>query len=434
MLNSVDLQTPAESLLDTLFLDNDYPQSDWFAVPTARDKQLPPQGDWRIWLILAGRGFGKTRTVVEWGIEQARLMPGSTGVMVGATASDVYKVLVAGESGALKTARDEFRPTYNSSKNLLTFPNGSSAWLISADEPNRLRGLNTYWAVCDELAAWRYPDAFDQLLLGLRLGDDPRVAIATTPRPTPLIKRLLKDSTVTVTRGSTYENEANLAPSFLTAIVNRYEGTRLGRQELNAEVLDDTPGALWNRALIEQYRVTQAPDLKRIVVGIDPSVSSNDDSDETGIIAAGMGVDGHGYILEDATLIAEAEQRAKAAVALYHKYRADTVVAEVNNGGDWIPFAIRVVDSSVPVKVVHASRGKHTRAEPIAGLYEQGKVHHVGYHGALEDQLCSWTTNSPSSPDRMDALVWTLWELMLQEQGSFGIDHHNDVLTDLFSG
>lgn len=395
---------------------NDYRQSDWYAVPLAREKQLPPPGDWRIWLILAGRGFGKTRSIVEWGTEQARLMPGSRGALVGATASDVHKVLVAGESGFLEQATDGFRPIYNPSKNLLTFPNGSTAWLFSAEQPNRLRGPQHHWAVCDELAAWQYPDAFDQLLLGLRLGDDPRVAIATTPRPTPLIKRLLNDGTVALTRGSTYENKDNLAASFITAIVNRYEGTRLGRQELNAEVLDDTPGALWTRALLEEYRVMKMPDLKRIVIGIDPSASANEGSDETGLIAAGLGMDGHGYILEDATLVAEAEQRANAAVALFHKYQADRIVAEVNNGGDWIPFAIRVVDKTVPVKVVHASRGKHTRAEPIAGLYEQGRVHHVGYHGALEDQLCSWTIDSKDSPDRLDALVWALTELMSRER------------------
>lgn len=394
----------------------DFPQSDWFAVPLARDKQLPPPGDWRIWLILAGRGFGKTRSIVEWGVEQARLMPGSRGALVGATASDVHKVLVAGESGFLEKATDGFRPVYNPSKNLLSFPNGSTAWLFSAEQPNRLRGPQHHWAICDELAAWQYPDAFDQLLLGLRLGDDPRVAIATTPRPTPLIKRLLNDSTVAVTRGSTYENEANLAASFLTAIVNRYEGTRLGRQELNAEVLDDTPGALWTRGLIEEYRVTKPPDLKRIVIAIDPSASANEGSDETGLVVAGLGADGHGYVLEDATLIAQAEQRANAAVALFHKYQADRIIAEANNGGDWIPFAIRVVDKTVPVKIVHASRGKHTRAEPIAGLYEQGRVHHVGYHGALEDQMCSWTIDSKDSPDRLDALVWALTELMSRER------------------
>ncbi len=436
MLNDSDLLT-ADSLLDELFearsSSDDYPPSDWFAVPLAREKQLPPSGDWRIWLILAGRGFGKTRSIVEWGIEQARAMPGSTGVMVGATASDVYKVLIAGESGVLKTRTDSFQPTYNSSKNLLTFPNGSSAWLISADEPNRLRGLNTYWAICDELAAWRYPDAFDQLLLGLRLGSDPRVAIATTPRPTPLIRQLITDPTCVITSGSTYENKDNLAPSFLATIVRRYEGTRLGRQELYAEVLGDTPGALWTRDLLERTRVTQTPELVRVVVGVDPSASANEDSDETGIIAAGLGVDGHGYVLEDATLIAEAEKRAQAAVAVYHKQRADAIVVEVNNGGDWIPLAIHVVDVDARVKVVHASRGKHTRAEPIAGLYEQGRVHHVGFHGELEDQQCSWTSATRDSPDRLDALVWALTELMLKDQGELDIRPASEVLSNLFA-
>jgi phage terminase large subunit-like protein len=407
---------------------NDYPATEWWHG-LARPEQIPPSGDWRIFMALAGRGWGKTRSIVEWAIEQARVQPGSRGALVGATNSDVYKVLVAGESGFLAKASPDFYPTYNTGKGVLTFPNGSTVWTFSAEEPNRLRGPQHHWAICDELAAWQYPDAWDQLLFGLRLGSDPRVAIATTPRPTPLIKRLLADSTCVVVRGSTYDNAANLAPTFISSIVRRYEGTRLGRQELNAEVLDDTPGALWTRDLLEANRVMAHPDLKRIVIGLDPSASSNDESDETGIIAAGLGVDGHGYILEDATLIAEAEKRARAAVALYNKYEADAVVVEINNGGDWIPFAIRVVDKAVRVKVVHASRGKHTRAEPVAGLYEQHKVHHVGYHGALEDQLCSWTSASSDSPDRLDALVWALWELMLS-RGEITHDSAPSVLSE----
>ena len=410
-----------------------YPQSAWWHGE-ARLKQLPPDGDWRIWLILAGRGFGKTRSIVEWANEQARINPCSRGAVVGATDSDVYKVLIAGESGFLQQSVDGFQPTYNANKGLLTYPNGSTAWVFSAEKPDRLRGPQHHWAVCDELAAWRYPEAWDQLLFGLRLGDDPRVAIATTPRPTPLIKRLLQDDTCVTVTGSTYENKDNLAPAFFTAIINRYENTTLGRQELNAEILSDMPGALWKRDQLEALRVTKHPKLTRIVVGLDPSASSNEDSDETGIVAVGLGDDGHGYVLEDATLIAEPEVRAKAAVAVYHKHDADAVVAEINNGGDWIPFAIHVVDKNVYVKVVHASRGKHTRAEPIAGLYEQGRVHHVGVHGALEDQQCSWTVNTVDSPDRLDALVWALWELMFNAPGVVEIDSAPKEVADLFGG
>lgn len=381
----------------------------------ARKKQLAPMTDWRVWLILAGRGFGKTAAIVQWANSQAKAMKRSRGAIIAPTAADARDVLVEGESGILNLSSPSFMPLYEPSKRRLTWPNGSRATLFSADEPNRLRGPQYHWAICDEIAAWQYVDAFDQLLLGLRLGKNPRVAVATTPRPIPLIKRLLQDPTVAVVRGSTYENKANLAPAFLDQIVKRYEGTRLGRQELNAEILDDTPGALWTRDLLEKNRVTQHPDLKRIAIAIDPSASENADSDETGIIAAGLGVDGHGYILEDASIIGDPEKRSKAAISLFHKYKADTIVAEINNGGDWIPFAIHTVDKTVPVKVVHASRGKHTRAEPVASLYEQGKVHHVGYLGALEDQLCSWTSASADSPDRLDALVWDLWELMLDD-------------------
>lgn len=413
-----------DRLASELLPNKEYEQSDWWKGE-ARDNQLPPQGDWFAWLILAGRGFGKTRSIMEWGIEQARTMPGSTGVMVGATASDVYKVLIAGDSGAKKIALDDFKPTYNSSKNLLTFPNGSAAWLVSAEEPDRLRGLNTYWAICDELAAWRYPDAWDQLLLGLRLGEQPRVAIATTPRPTPLIKRLLKDSTVAVTRGSTYENRDNLAPSFLTQIINRYEGTRLGRQELNAEVLDDTPGALFRLSLIEAARNTNPallPNYQRVVVAIDPAVTNTEDSDETGIIAAALGDDGHAYILRDATVKDSPDGWARAAYDAYTELNADRVIAETNNGGDMVEYTMRTVAPNVSFNQVRASRGKQTRAEPVAALYEQGKVHHVGMFAKLEDQMCSWTPGDAKSPDRMDALVWALTELMLDNQ-AYSVDH-----------
>lgn len=361
-------------------------------------------------------------------------MPKSRGALIAPTAADARDVLVEGESGILNLSPPKFRPLYEPSKRRLTWPNGSRATLFSADEPNRLRGPQYHWAICDEIATWQYVDAFDQLLLGLRLGKNPRVAVATTPRPIPLIKRLLADPMVAVVRGSTYENKANLAPAFLEQIVKRYAGTRIGRQELNAEILDDTPGALWTRDLLEKNRVTEYPDLKRIVISMDPSASENADSDETGIIASGLGADDHGYVLEDATLIGDPEKRAKAAIALYNKYKADAIVVEINNGGDWIPFAIHTVDKSVSVKVVHASRGKHTRAEPVASLYEQGKVHHVGYLGALEDQYCSWTSATTDSPDRLDAAVWGLTDLMIGDQGEMTIGKAPEALSEFFGG
>jgi len=364
-------------------------------------------------LILAGRGFGKTRTNVEWAIEQARLHPGSRGAFVGATASDTRDILVLGESGILNVARDDFRPVYNPSKRLLTFPNGTIVLLFSADEPNRLRGLQHHWAICDELASWRYPDAWDQLLLGLRLGHDPRVAVATTPRPTALIRGLLKDPTCHVTRGSTYENAANLAKPFLDAIVRRYEGTRLGRQELDGHVLDDAPGALWKRDDIERSRVTEFPDLVRVVIAVDPAASANEGSDETGIIAAGIDNAGQGYVLDDVSLVGSPPEWARQAIAAYHRHRADRMIAETKNGGDMVEHTIRMVDANVSFTQVRASRGKAVRAEPVAALYEQGKIHHVGTFAELEDQLCGWTPDSGDSPDRLDALVWAFTELMV---------------------
>lgn len=409
---SLELKIKAAAERERRRRQNKDTQTDWWRGG-ARPSQLPPEDDWRIWLILAGRGFGKTRTTVEWAIEQARTHPKSRGAFVGATTSDTRDILVLGESGILNVARDDFRPVYNPSKRLLTFPNGSIILLFSADEPNRLRGLQHHWAVCDELASWRYPDAFDQLMLGLRLGQNPRVAIATTPRPTTLIKTLLKDPTCHVTRGSTYENAANLAKPFMDAIVRRYEGTRLGRQELKGEVLDDVLGALWRRGNIDDNRVTAFPDLVRVCVGIDPAASANEGSDETGVIVGGVDSAGHGYVLDDVSLIASPPEWAKQAIAAYHRHRADRMIAETNNGGDMVEHTIRMVEPNVSFKQVRASRGKAVRAEPVAALYEQGRIHHVGTFAELEDQLCGWTPDSSDSPDRLDALVWVFTELMV---------------------
>jgi len=378
---------------------------------TARPEQLAPPGDWRIWLLLAGRGFGKTRTIVEWACEQAKTMPGSRGAVVASTVSDVRDVLVEGPSGFLSL---DWAPVYKSSRRQLIWPNGSTALLYSAEEPNRLRGPQQHWAIADELAAWKYADAWDQLLFGLRIGDNPRVAVATTPRPTPIIKALLRDATCHVTRGSTYANRANLAPAFFQQIVSRYEGTRLGRQELNAEILDDAPGALWKRSDIDAGRVVAPPDLVRVVVAIDPAVTSGEGSDETGIVAAGVAADGHYYVLDDRSQRASPDTWARSAVALYHLLKADRLVAESNNGGEMVELTVRTVDRTVAYRAVQATRGKQTRAEPVAALYEQGKVHHVGMLGALEDQMCSWEPGIGASPDRVDALVWALTDLMVR--------------------
>jgi phage terminase large subunit-like protein len=391
-------------------------------LSTARPSQLPPPGDWVIWLILAGRGFGKTRCITEWARMQAQAQPGSRGAIVGATAADTRDVLIEGASGIMAISPDNFRPQYESSKRRLTWPNGSVATLFSADEPNRLRGPQQHWAICDELAAWRYPETWDMLMFGLRLGQTPRVAVATTPRPIPIIKQLIKDPTAVIVRGSTYENRDNLAPSFFQQVVSRYENTRLGRQELNAEILEDVPGALWTRAIIDDHRVTRAPDLVRVVVGVDPAASTG----ETGIVVAGRGADGHAYLLEDLTTAGSPDTWGRQVVTAYHKYQADRAAVEANNGGDMVISTIQVVDKTVATKKLWASRGKATRAEPVAALYEQGKVHHVGMFAGLEDEYCTWVSGEGmDSPNRLDAAVWALTELMLLDRGPVEFNESN---------
>ena len=382
----------------------------------ARSNQLPPDGEWRFWLLLAGRGFGKSRTGAEWVRRMAWEMPGSRGALVGRTAGDVRDVMVDGESGILAISPRWFRPVYEPSKRRLRWPNGSIATTYSADEPDQLRGPQHHWAWCDELAAWRHPEAFDQLKFGLRLGRSPRCVITTTPRPVAHIRALLQDPSCRVTRGSTYDNRANLPEAFLAEILARYKGTRLGRQEINAEVLDDNPGALWQRATLDGSRVSHAPELMRVVVGVDPAASSGEDAAETGIVVAGVAMVGgvtHGYVLDDRSVRGTPAAWAKQAVATYHAFRANLIVAEANQGGEMVRHTIRTEDRSVPVELVHASRGKQARAEPVSSLYEQGKVHHVGIFPTLEDQMCEWVPGEGESPDRVDALVWALTKLMV---------------------
>ena len=380
-----------------------------------RPKQATPPGDWRVWLILAGRGFGKTRTGAEFVREQVNAGRCRRVALVGATAADVRDTMIEGESGLLAVFPPGQRPRYEPSKRRVTFHNGATASAFSADEPDRLRGPNHDLAWADELAAWRYVDAWDQLMLGLRLGDHPRVVVTTTPRPTQLIRRLARsdDGTVHATTGSTYENAANLAADFIAEMRRRYEGTRLGRQELEAQILDDVEGALWDRAVIDDTRTTDTPPLRRIVVAIDPAVTSGENSDETGIVVAGVSQDGEAYVLDDRTMRASPNDWASAAVAAYHRHNADMIVAEANQGGDLVENVLKAVDPRVPVHLVRASRGKRTRAEPVAALYEQRRAHHVGFFPELEDQLCSWVPDIGSSPDRLDALVWALTDLVV---------------------
>lgn len=375
---------------------------------------MPPAGDWRTWLILAGRGWGKTRTGAEWVID--RVEDGHQRIaLIGPTAADVRDVMVEGESGLLRVAPEDMLANYEPSKRRITFASGAICTTYSADEPDRLRGPQHDAAWADELAAWRYPDAWDQLQFGLRLGDDPRTIVTTTPRPTREIRELVKASTTVVTRGSTFDNADNLAPAFLDRILQKYEGTRLGRQELYAEILDDVPGALWTRAMLE-HAVTACPspvpDTERMVVAIDPAVTSGEDSDETGIVVAGR-TGSQAFVLADYTCRLSPDGWARRAVDAYHQHKADRIVAEANQGGDMVRTVLRTVDPSVPVKLVHATRGKRVRAEPVAALYEQQRVFHTAVFPELEDQLVTWTPDSPSSPDRLDALVWVLTDLDL---------------------
>jgi phage terminase large subunit-like protein len=380
-----------------------------------RPKQATPPDGWRVWLILAGRGFGKTRTGAEFVREQVNSGRAARIALVGATAADVRDTMIEGASGILSVFPPDQRPIYEPSKRRVTFHNGAVAVAYSADKPDRLRGPNHDLAWADELAAWRYMDAWDQLMLGLRIGDMPRAVVTTTPRPIPIIRRLAGDTTgkVHVTTGSTYENAGNLSPDFIAEMRRRYEGTRLGRQELNAQIIDDVDGALWNRDTIDADRVSTPPPFRRVVVAVDPAVTSGEESAETGIVVVGVDANGHGYVLDDRSLRASPNDWAAAAVAAYHTHRADVIVAEANQGGDLVSSLIRTVDQRVPIRLVRASRGKRTRAEPVAALYEQHKVHHVGFFAELEDQLCSWVPDVGSSPDRLDALVWGFTELLI---------------------
>lgn len=387
---------------------------DWRGF-NARPDQIAPEGDWDIWLALAGRGWGKTRTGAEWVREQVK--SGAKRIaLIAETQKDLEEVMINGESGILAVFPPDERPKVKYKPVRLDFPNGAQALGYNATEPNQLRGPQFDAAWCDELAKWRYArQTWDMLQFALRLGDHPRSMVTTTPLPIELIKSLLagKEGKITVTRGRTIDNASNLAVPFLAKIRARYEGTRLGRQELDGEVLGDLPGALWSMSTIDAYRLRDAPPCSRIIVSVDPAVTSTDTSNEHGIIVAG--IDGsRGIVLEDASISGSPSDWAKRAVALYRTYQADAIVIEVNQGGDMVASTIRTVDPDVNIVEVRATRGKHVRAEPIAALYEQGKVAHVGSFPKLEEQMTQMTTagyEGEGSPDRVDALVWALTEL-----------------------
>jgi phage terminase large subunit-like protein len=409
---------PTEAELESLM-------EDWHFW--ARPNQIAPgsdcecscRGRWLNWVIIAGRGWGKTRTGAEWTHEVInngtyRLMH-----LVGATAADARDIMVLGESGILHTQKKRNPVTWSPTKRRLTWANGAEALVFSADEPDRLRGLQCEAAWADELASWRYESAWSQLALGLRLGPFPRTVITTTPQAKPLVKKLIKDEKNHLTRGTTYDNTSNLADAFIREITTEFEGKRFGRQEIYAEILDDSELAYWTRDLIEKSTVDkdEVPVLKKVVIGVDVAVSFGAESAETGIVVCGYGMNDVAYVLHDASGKYRPDGWAKKVSALYHEWNKESpevrVVAEKNMGYELIRHTIQVEDPTVPVKLVHASKSKLTRAEPVATAYERGKVKHVGSFPKLEEQMCSWEAGDPHSPDRLDALVWALTELVV---------------------
>jgi len=372
----------------------------------ARPKQAMPTMPFFVWLILAGRGFGKTRTGAETVRQWVKSCPMVN--IVGATADDARDIMIEGESGILAICPNDERPTYVSSKRRLEWKNGAVSLIFTADEPERLRGKQHMKIWADELAAWRYDEAWAQTMFGLRLGDNPQAIVTTTPRPTKIIRELADDTRNIVTVGTTYENRENLAKGFFDYVIKKYEGTTLGKQELLAQILSDNPAALWKRSDIDASRVIKSPDLDRVVVGVDPSATSG--GDEAGIITCGKAGE-HYYTLSDDSIQGSPKTWATAAVTAYHRHKANCIVAEDNNGGEMVEAVIMQVDPSVIVKRVHASRGKATRAEPVAAISEQGRDHHVGQFAALEDELCLWMPGD-ASPNRLDAKVWAITELL----------------------
>lgn len=393
------------------------PHGGLWRAPHARPNQRPPapftgDGSADTWVCCAGRGFGKTRTGAEWVWRQAKTM--ERGALVGPTAADTRDIMVEGESGILACAPATFRPLYEPSKRKLTYPNGAIQMLYSADEPDRLRGPQHHYGWADELAAWRRIQyAWDMLQMGMRLGDHPRVVVTTTPRPLPLVKELLKSERSAVTRGSTYDNLSNLAPTFRRAVVERYEGTTLGRQELDAEVLDDLPGALLSRAVIERTRVDSGPEALLKAVCMDPAGTGR--GDETGLIAGYWGVDQDAYVTHDWSERLTPDAAAQRAWELFEHSGADVLVYEDNFGKGWVKevlqrvWQVRGGRGPAPLAEVTASAGKQLRAQPVVMRYEQGRVHHVGTFGELEDQYTTWMPDEPDqrtkSPDRVDAAV-----------------------------
>lgn len=409
----------------------------------ARPNQLEPEGEYTTWLILAGRGFGKTRTGAETVIKWVRTGQCKRIALVAEDSADARDVMVEGESGILACSPRDFKPKYEPSKRRLTWPNGAQATLFSAEDYDSLRGPQFDGAWLDELCKWRYAEpAWDNLQFGLRLGDHPKQIVTTTPRPIKLLKDIILRSDTYITKGSTMENLDNLAAPFRTAVVDRYLGTRLGRQELEAELLDDVPGALWTREMLERTRLLPTdpskpiilPDFVRVVVSVDPPATSGENAAEAGITVVAKDHEGRGYLLEDVSLMGSPDEWARAAVIAYDEWEADMVVYEANHGGEMVAALLRGAARAlkeekkrtadfIPLKAVHATKGKYVRAEPVAQLYEQKKVSHVGTFPQLEDQMCEYTPEGSMgySPDRMDSLVWGFTELLVGSISNEGL-------------
>lgn len=395
----------------------------------ARPAQIQPARPHRVWLFWGGRGIGKTwvgaNNIRKWSKRYPRHM------MIGRTAYDVRDVMIEGPSGVLAVCPKQWRPKYEPSKRRLIWPNRAITLLRSADEPDSMRGPQFHKAWGDEVAAWRYgEESMSNILFGLRLGDDPQLLLTTTPRPTKLMKSIIKEDTTAITHETTYYNAENMSEQWIKEVVKKYKNTRIGKQELLGQILDDNPNALWNRLLLDELRVGITPHLDEIVVAIDPmtaeiaaedlrkaNVTGMEEISSTGIVAAGRsGVKGdlnsHFYALEDATMQGTPRQWGMQAISLYHKYGADRIVAEANNGGALVKANLHAIDPNVKVELVYAARGKRTRAEPVSTIYEQGRAHHLGMFPELEDQMCQWQPGM-DSPDNMDALVWAATDLMV---------------------
>lgn len=405
---------------------DDLARQPWWYI--GRPEQQAPEGDWNIWLILSGRGWGKTRTGSEWLIQQIQNTPTAPDgtptewAVVAETFGDCRTVCIEGPSGLIRVLKrlgyqEDIDYIYNRSSWQINLATGQRIHMFGADNPDAGRGFNLAGVWADEVAKWKYPYETwtEGIALALRIGEKPRAIVTTTPKPIRLLREWTSrtDGSVHVTSGSTFENEANLSQAALLELQARYGGTRMGKQELYGELLTETEGALWTQALLDEARIDPStmPPLFRIVVAIDPAVTSGEESDETGIIVAGATPNGHYYILEDGTMRGTPEQWCRKAVELYRKWKCDRVIAETNNGGDMIESLLRQVDTTIPYRKVTATRGKKVRAEPISALSEQLRLHLVGTFPALEEQLVTWQPDSDASPDRMDAMVWAVTDL-----------------------